>query len=387
MSTEITQKMLKFIPRLRFPDFNIPMADFKGHHAKALHRISQLAPQVDLVLEIRDARAPLSTRNVLFDRALHGIEKIILYSKKDSTAISTKLFDKWHQDESYMFIDCRRLKDANFLIEIAKSKYNKMHPPPPLGLRIMILGMPNVGKSTLVNSLRVVGLGPVDDRISGNKQNKKVAKTGGMPGVTRATSEIIRISKNPSLLLYDTPGISVPKVSSSEQMLALSLVGSISPTYIDPVIQADYLLYLMNLQEPLGKLYSEYLSVPTNNILKLLRAVSKKIGKHNIKTKFSNGKTFDETGSAIYWVDRWRQGKEGRIVFDTEAIGRYNDVLKRQVDYKELELKEKQRMNNMDIALNRDPNVDSKGKPRPKSYGQRRAEKQNALFPKRVTSF
>ncbi|GMM38182.1 putative GTPase [Saccharomycopsis crataegensis] len=376
--------MSRFIPRLKFPDYRIPMADFKGHHVKALKRIGGLAPQIDLVLEIRDSRAPISTRNVLFDRALKGIDRVILYSKKDSTGVNKSLLDQWHTNESYMFIDCRKKSDARYLIEIAKQKFQLMTPPPPLGLRMLIIGMPNVGKSTLVNNLRDVGLQNDDkanNTISGpSKKLKKVAKTGGMPGVTRSTSEIIRVSRNPSILLYDTPGISLPKVNNSETMIVLSLVGSINPTFIDPVIQADYLLFLMNLQDPSGKLYSKYLKEPTNDIMLLLKAIAKTIGKDNIRNKYTNEKTFDETGTAIYWVDRWRQGKEEKIIFDTHAIERYTKFMEKVVDYKQLESDERDRIDQMDVVLNKNPRLDSKGNYKPKSYMEKQMDKQNVLF-------
>ena len=74
----------------------------------------------------------------------------------------------------------------------------------------MIIGMPNVGKSTLVNTLRSVGyIALPGDRVSTKKS--KVAKTGGQPGVTRNTSEIIRLSKDPDILVYDTPGVFSPQ--------------------------------------------------------------------------------------------------------------------------------------------------------------------------------
>lgn len=379
-----------FIPRIKFPEYNIPMADFKGHQQKALRRLQQLAPQIDLLLEIRDARAPISTRNVLIDQAVQGIDKVILYSKRDFANLSKQTlerFNKWHtiqppqynqkslfqnessQKESYMFLDCRNKRDATYVIEIAKMKYNNMHPKPPLGLRLMIIGMPNVGKSTLVNTLRYIG---------DTDNTKKVARTGGMPGVTRSTSEILKINSSPSIYLYDTPGISLPKVKDPNTMIILALIGSINTRFVDPVIQADYLLYVMNLQEPTGKLYRQYLDHPTNNIFELLKAIAKKIGKDNFRDKYNHGrKTFDEIGTAIYWIDSWRQAKfkfkndRDKIMLDVEGIDRYQNFINNTVDYQELKTLEDERVK---------PYVDTKLNNRTKSSFERKIEKQNSIF-------
>ena len=99
------------------------------------------------------------------------------------------------------------------------------------------------------------------------------------------------------MYLYDTPGISLPgKAMTKQRMLALSLCGCVKSNLVDPVIQADYLLYLLNLQ---GKydLYTRYTKYPTNNIDRLLSGIMKQV------------KMTNETAAAIYWTDAWRQGR------------------------------------------------------------------------------
>lgn len=291
------------------------LSNFKGHHQKALTKFGHLAPQIDLILEVRDSRAPISTTNVLFDRVLARKKKIVLYSKKDLSILKPGLLSKWHGHEQFVFVDARSKSDARKVLAAMTEHYKGMHPPPPLGLRTMIIGMPNVGKSTLVNTLRSVGyISKLPEAISSKK--KKVSRTGGQPGVTRNTSEIIRLSQNPDILVYDTPGVFLPTVKDSETMLALGLVGCIHTSFIDPVIQADYLLYVLNLQDALGAGYSEYMKHPTNDIQELLHEIAKK------RRKLRDDGLFDDVGMAIHWTNLWRQGKARayRGLFDVPAI-------------------------------------------------------------------
>lgn len=310
----ISKKAASFVPRTVFPDYNLVLSNFKGHHQKALTKFGHLAPQIDLILEVRDSRAPISTTNVLFDKVLAHKRKIVLYSKKDLSIIKPHLLRKWHKNEDFLFVDTRKRSDARRILEAIKQQYDLLLPPPPLGLRTMIIGMPNVGKSSLVNTLREEGLTSKDPTKISNKK-RKVARTGGQPGVTRNTSEIIRLSRDPNILVYDTPGVFLPSVKDSQTMLALGMAGCIHTSFIDPIIQADYLLYILNLQDPSGQLYANYLPHPTNNVHELLYWIAK--GRNKIR-----GGTFDELGMAIHFVNIWRQGDSPRhrALFDVNAI-------------------------------------------------------------------
>lgn len=259
----------------------------------------------------------MATANVLFDRVLAQKDRLVLYSKKDLAAFSPDFLHKWHAllGQDCLLVDARNRKDAKKIIDLVAEKYYKMQPPPPLGLRAMVIGMPNVGKSTLVNTLRQVGMANLNSRLVSTKV-RKVARTGGQPGVTKNTSEIIRLSAEPNILVHDTPGVFLPTVKDSETMLALSLVGCVHTLFVDPVIQADYLLYVLNLQDPSGSKYGEYMDHPTNSVDELLLNIAR------TRNKLRPDGTYDEQGIATHWTNLWKQGKSDRFkgLFDLGAI-------------------------------------------------------------------
>lgn len=178
----------------------------------------------------------------------------------------------------------------------------------------MVVGMPNVGKSSLLNALRGAGVG-----------KGKVAHTGAQPGVTRKIArsgvKIIdaeREGRGSDVYLLDTPGVFVPYVPDAETMLKLALCGSVKDTVVSAVLLADYLLFQVNLRGQEG-VYGGFCG-PTNDVVVLLEAVARKTG------RLMKGGVPDLEACALWVVQRWRQGHLGRFVLDDvsqEGLERY----------------------------------------------------------------
>ncbi|MFC4387381.1 ribosome biogenesis GTPase YlqF [Gracilibacillus marinus] len=217
----------------------MPIQWFPGHMAKAKREVQEKLKLVDFVIELVDARVPLSSQNPLLQQLLNNKTKMIVLMKNDLA--DNKITTKWL---SYfetkgivsIAIDVNNKKDIQTVIQTAKmlaeEKMERLRRKGirPRAARAMIVGIPNVGKSTLINRLA----------------NKKIAKTGDRPGVTKQ-QQWIKVKKDFELL--DTPGILWPKFEDEVVGLRLAAIGTIKDqllpmdeiaTFILRYIQSNY---------------------------------------------------------------------------------------------------------------------------------------------------
>ena len=223
------------------------------------------------------------------------------------------IIQKWHMPNAVLFSDHKDKSSVRRVLRFARDHASAIDSL--TGTCLMVVGMPNVGKSSLLNALRQMGV-----------HKGKAAFTGAQPGVTRKIGTTVKILEGTEtgegVYLMDTPGVFIPYVPNSESMLKLALCGSVKDTIIPPTILADYLLYHLNLYNP--GVYSEY-SQPTNNIDDFLARVAQTTG------RLKKGGTPDVEASALWAIQRWRNGYLGRFVLDEVTISRM-DADRRDVE-------------------------------------------------------
>lgn len=195
---------------------------YPGHMAKAKREVSEQLKKVDVVFELVDARIPYSSRNPMIDEVIKQKPRVVILNKKDMTNL--KELEKWEQyfeEKGYypVAVDAKHgknLKDVEkAAIQATKEKFDreKAKGLRPRAIRVMIVGIPNVGKSTLINKLA----------------NRSIAQTGNKPGVTKQ-QQWIKVGT--SLQLLDTPGILWPKFEDEEVGKKLSLTGAIKDSIV-----------------------------------------------------------------------------------------------------------------------------------------------------------
>ena len=220
---------------------------FPGHMTKAKREMQENLKLVDLVIELRDCRIPLSSKNPMLDDIIQTKPRLIVLSKKDKgEAEITQQWIEKLKDDTTLVIAADLLHDSfvpkltQACKEVMKEKIERMirRGIRPRAIRAMVVGVPNVGKSTMIN------------RLAG----KKSAETADRPGGTRAL-QWVKLNKDVELL--DTPGVLWPKFEDPTVGFHLALTGAIRDEILPKEDVVVYALKWLSAHEP-QKLQDRY---------------------------------------------------------------------------------------------------------------------------------
>ncbi|KAA0056164.1 short integuments 2 [Cucumis melo var. makuwa] len=216
---------------------------FPGHMAAAIRAIRHRLKLADMVIEVRDSRIPLSSANQDLQPHLSSKRRVIALNKKDlaNSNIMNKwvdFFDSCNQD--CIPINAHSKSSVRKLLELVEFKLKEAISREPT-LLVMVVGVPNVGKSALINSIHQIA----SERFPVQEKRKR-ATVGPLPGVTQDIAGY-KIAHQPSIYVLDTPGVLVPSIQDTETGLKLALAGrSVKDEVVGEERIAQYLLAVLN---------------------------------------------------------------------------------------------------------------------------------------------
>lgn len=271
---------------------------YPGHMTKAKRAMKEDIKLIDLIIEVVDARVPFSSRNPDIDELGQNKARIVLLNKSDLS--NERLNDAWaewfkNQGCHVIKVNSRSgagLKQINGVVaEACKEKIERDRRRGILNrpVRAMVVGIPNVGKSTFINSFA----------------GKACTKTGNKPGVTKG-NQWIRLNK--SLELLDTPGILWPRFENQEVGLHLAFIGSINDEILNKEEMAVELIrFMLGHYRPVME---ERYQIEGDDPYKALEQIAR------VRACLAKGGELDLLKAAKLFVDDFRSGKLGRVTLE-----------------------------------------------------------------------
>lgn len=272
---------------------------YPGHMTKALRQMKEDIKLIDVVIELIDARIPYSSKNPDIDKLAENKKRVILLNKSDMADDKLTLQWKSHYESAGYAVAVINSKNGNgikaindLVLKVCAEKIAKDRAKGILNrpIRAMIVGIPNVGKSTFINSFA----------------GKACAKTGNKPGVTKG-KQWIRLNKNVELL--DTPGVLWPKFEDQEVGLRIAWIGSINEDILNPYDLAVKLSEYLAANYP-GILNTKYGIEECMNGEEILMRIAIK------RACLLKGGIPDTNRVAIFVLDDFKNGRIGKITVE-----------------------------------------------------------------------
>lgn len=292
---------------------------FPGHMAKGLKKMQASLKKVDCLIEVHDARIPLSGRNPVFKETLGVRPHLLVLNKMDIADLTNKQRVLKELDEqgirNVLFTDCLRDKDVHVkkivpIVTDLIQKSDRYHRTENVEYCLMVIGVPNVGKSSLINALRRMYL-----------RKGKASRVGGAPGITRAVLTKIQVCDRPMIYLLDTPGVMSPHIESVEVGLKLALCGTILDHLVGEETIADYLLFTLNKHQKFHYVEHYQLGEPCDDLQTVLKKIAVKLGKtQKIKALTGVGDVKvlmpNYSAAAYDFIRMFRKGELGKVMLD-----------------------------------------------------------------------
>ncbi|XP_040847833.1 mitochondrial ribosome-associated GTPase 1 [Ochotona curzoniae] len=295
---------------------------FPGHMAKGLKKMQSSLKQVDCIVEVRDARIPFASHNSVFQETLGLKPHLLVLNKMDLADLTerqkiTQLLEEGEGLRHVVFTNCVKDQNVQQIIPMVSELIRnscRYHREENLDYCVMVVGIPNVGKSSLINSLRRQHL-----------RKGKATRVGGEPGITRAVTSRIQVCERPPVFLLDTPGVLAPRIASVETGLKLALCGTLLDHLVGEETMADFLLHTLNVHQLLGYVQHYGLGSACCDIEQLLKHVAVKLGKtRKVKMLTGTGNLNviqpDYPAAARHFLQTFRSGLLGPVMLDRDVL-------------------------------------------------------------------
>ena len=305
------------------PNMNV-MRWFPGHMHTSMFKMQARLKDIDCIIEVHDARIPFSGRDSQLKNISELKPHILLLNKADlvdkDLSKQLKVIEKLQSQgiDAVFYTEIKNFERNAFLKKTLIPEMHKLVDSKPRfnreGLEeynAMVIGIPNVGKSTLINTLRWANIG----------RRGKAVRVGNTAGVTRKVSGKVKVSNIQQTFIIDTPGILAPRIPDLENGMRLALCACVPDHFVGVQNISDYLLYWLNKRQHFSYVDYFQLDQPEDSVMIFLSKIALKnnfiLNVKDIKTN-EIVKRPDYIKSSNLFLEAFRKGELGMFLLDDD---------------------------------------------------------------------